>query len=48
MFGIRPVMGNLILLIDRLTRPRAPDRSFAMQAELDRQTAGLALYAFRA
>ena len=48
MASIRWLLGNLILLIDRLTRPRTPNHPPSVQAELDRQTQGLSLYQFRA
>ena len=46
--GFRSLLAKLILLIDRLTQSQAPKHPPAVQAELDRLTAGLALYEFRA
>lgn len=48
MFAIGSLLGDLILLIDRLIQPQGPSRCPALQAELDRQTAALALYQFPA
>lgn len=45
---IRWVLGRIILAIDWLTRPKKPDHDSAVQAELDRATANMALYQFRA
>lgn len=45
---IRWLLGRLILLIDFLTTPRGVKRPADEQAELDQQTASLALYQFKA
>ena len=45
---IRWLLGRLILFIDRLTMPRRPDHSPQRQAELDAQTANMALYQYAA
>lgn len=45
---IRWPLGQLILLLDFLTRPRRPNRPAALQQAIDAQTNGLALYQFRA
>ncbi|PLX61812.1 glutaredoxin [Sedimenticola selenatireducens] len=45
---IRWILGRLILLIDALTTPRGVTRSTEDQAALDRQTANLSLYQFKA
>jgi len=44
---IRWPLGQLILLIDRLTAPRPPQRDAQAQAQIDAATRGLALYQFR-
>lgn len=43
---IRLILGKIILFFDWLTQPKRPERSAEAQAELDRQTASLALYEF--
>jgi glutaredoxin len=45
---IRWPLGQLILLIDFLTSPRAPERAAEEQARIDAQTRGMALYQFKA
>lgn len=45
---IRWILGRLILLVDALTAPRATERPPEKQATLDRQTANLSLYQFKA
>ncbi len=44
---VRWVLGQLILFIDWVTRPKPPQRTPEAQAALDAQTANLALYQFR-
>ena len=48
MNAVRWLLGRLILFIDRLTSPRPPGHSPERQAELDAQTAGMALYQYAA
>ncbi len=48
MSSIRRLLGRLILFFDHLTRPGRPAHSPERQAELDRQTANLALYQYAA
>ena len=45
---IRWPLGQLILLIDFLTRPAPPQRSTEMQARIDASTREMAIYQFRA
>ncbi|HHI76568.1 MAG TPA: glutaredoxin [Gammaproteobacteria bacterium] len=45
--AVRWALGQLILGIDWLTRPRPPQRTPEAQAALDAQTRNLALYQFR-
>ena len=45
---IRWPLGQLILLIDFLTGPRAPERTPEEQAMIDARTRGMALYQFKA
>ena len=45
---IRWPLGQLILLIDFLTSPRAPVREAEEQARIDAETSGMALYQFKA
>jgi glutaredoxin len=45
---IRWILGRLILLIDALTAPRGVKRPPELQESLDRHTAQLALYQFKA
>lgn len=45
---IRWILGRLILFIDALTTPRGITRSMEDQVALDRQTAHLSLYQFKA
>jgi glutaredoxin len=44
---IRWPLGQLILLVDLLTRPRRPQREPALQAAVDEAVRGYALYQFR-
>lgn len=44
---IRWPLGQLILLVDLLTRPRLPQRTPAQQAAVDQAVQGYALYQFR-
>lgn len=44
---IRWPLGQLILLVDLLTRPRRPQRDPALQAVVDQAVQGYALYQFR-
>ena len=44
---IRWPLGQLILLVDLLTRPRRPQRTPAQQAAVDQAVQGYALYQFR-
>jgi glutaredoxin len=46
--AVRWLLGRIILFLDRLTRPRAPRHSPERQAELDAQTAHMALYQYAA
>lgn len=45
--SVRWVLGQIILFIDWLTRPKPVQRSPQQQAKVDAQTASLALYHFR-
>jgi glutaredoxin len=45
--SIRWILGQIIILLDWLTRPKIPEHSPERKAELDAQTANLALYHFR-
>ncbi|MCW8944521.1 MAG: glutathione S-transferase N-terminal domain-containing protein [Sedimenticola sp.] len=45
---IRWILGRLILLIDALTSPKGVTRPADEQSKLDKQTARLALYQFKA
>jgi glutaredoxin len=45
---IRWPLGQLILLVDFLTRPKPPQRPAALQARIDASTTGMALYQFQA
>jgi len=45
---IRWPLGQLILLVDFLTSPRAPERAPEEQAKIDLATRDMALYQFRA
>ena len=45
---IRWPLGQLILLVDFLTSPQAPQRAPYEQAKIDQATRGMALYQFRA
>lgn len=45
---IRWPLGQLILLVDFLTRPKPPQRPAALQARIDASTADMALYQFKA
>jgi len=47
MKAIRYLLGQLILLVHWLTRPRRPQHPADVQAQLDAQTSQLALYQFR-
>jgi glutaredoxin len=44
---VRAVIGPIMLLGDRLTRPRAIERREDAQQKVDRQTASLVLYQFK-
>lgn len=44
---LRIVLGPVMLLKERLTRPAPMQRAAAQQAEVDAQCAGLALYQFK-
>jgi len=44
---IRWVLGQIIIFIDWLTRPKQVQRSAEQQAEIDRQTKNMALYQFQ-
>ena len=44
---IRWILGRIILLVDRLTRPASPQYSNEIQGELDKQTSSMALYQFK-
>jgi glutaredoxin len=46
--AVRWLLGRIILFLDRLTRPRAPRHPPERQAELDSQTAHMALYQYAA
>lgn len=43
---IRWVLGQIIIFIDWLTKPKPMQRTVEEQAEIDKQTAGMALYQF--
>ena len=45
--AVRWTLGQIILAVDWLTRPRPPQRTPEAQAALDAQTRNLALYQFR-
>ena len=45
---VRWPLGQLVLLIDFLTRPRRPSRPAALQQAVDARTRDLALYQFKA
>lgn len=45
--AIRWVLGYLIIIVDRLTRPRSPQYAPEKRAELDSATANMALYQFK-
>ena len=45
--SIRWVLGQIIILVDWLTRPKAPKYSPEQRAELDKQTENLKLYHFQ-
>ena len=44
---VRWLLGQIIIFIDWLTRPKPVQRDSEAQAEIDRQTANLALYQFQ-
>lgn len=44
---VRAIVGPILLLGDRLTRPRAIERHEDVQQQVDRQTEGLVLYQFK-
>ena len=44
---VRWLLGQIIIFIDWLTRPKPVRRDSEAQAEIDRQTANLALYQFQ-
>lgn len=48
MVVVRWVLARIILLVDFLFRPRGVKRAPELQADLDRQTAGYALYQYAA
>lgn len=48
MSGIRWFLGKIILFLDWLTSPRKPDHPPKKQAELDAQTANMAIYEYTA
>lgn len=45
---IRFVLGQIILVVDWLTSPKKPNHSPEVQANLDQDTASIALYQFKA
>lgn len=45
--AVRYILGQLILFIDWITRPRKPRRSESVQAQIDQETGSMALYQFR-
>lgn len=45
---IRFVLGRIILFFDWLTRPKSPEHTPEVQAELDQKTSDLALYQYQA
>ena len=45
--SIRWILGQLVIFIDWLTRPKLPQLSPERRAELDQQTANLKLYHFK-
>lgn len=45
---IRWPLGQLILLVDFLTRPKLPQRDPALQAQIDESTREMAIYQFKA
>lgn len=45
--SIRWVLGQIILFVDWVTRPKRPEHSAEKQSELDSATANLALYHFQ-
>jgi len=44
---IRWILGQIIIFIDWITRPKPLQRSAEAQAEIDKQTANMALYHFQ-
>lgn len=44
---IRWILGQIIIFIDWLTRPKPVQRTAELQAEVDKQTANMALYHFQ-
>jgi len=44
---VRWILGQIIIFIDWATRPKAKQRTAEAQAEVDKQTAGIALYHFQ-
>lgn len=44
---IRWILGQIIIFIDWLTRPKPVQRTADLQAEVDKQTANMALYHFQ-
>lgn len=44
---IRWALGQIIILIDWLTRPKPMQRSVEMQSEIDKQTESIVLYQFK-
>ncbi len=45
---IRWLLGRIILFLDRLTQPKKPEHSPEKQAQLDAQTANMAIYQYAA
>ncbi|MEQ5802415.1 glutaredoxin [Halomonas sp. H10-9-1] len=45
--GLRPLLAPVVLIAEKLSTPKAMERSPEAQAEVDRACAGLALYQFR-
>ena len=44
---VRWVLGQIIIFIDWLTRPKQIERAPEMQREIDKQTENMALYQFK-
>lgn len=45
--GLRPLLAPVVLIAEKLSTPKAMERSPEAQAEVDRACEGLALYQFR-